>query len=303
MPSQKITLDSAVLALDISPNGERIVVSQSIDTSSKARLTLWDVKNAQLLTEIDATEYDGMPVCFVGHDQLIAYAKNFSEVCLYSVETGEYIHLNSAGVTWLAASHTHRLVVAGMATEVWDTEAPERMWLMTDYIALDVLNLKPAVGDISLDGTKVAVAGINTTQALIFDLDRDEIIQTLDNAPAQAHWVSLSPNLRYLAVIGVLSQGRFLWNLETGERYLPDLFGPDSGGDWSMCFHPNGEYLATGSLVGFISIYRLQDGEIVFSEQIHEGRVWDLAFTRDGKKIISGGDDGVVSILELDNLN
>jgi WD40 repeat protein len=58
-----------------------------------------------------------------------------------------------------------------------------------------------------------------------------------------------------------------LWNLETGERYLPDLFGPDSGGDWSMCFHPNGEYLATGSLVGFISIYRLQDGEIVFSEQ------------------------------------
>jgi WD40 repeat protein len=70
-----------------------------------------------------------------------------------------------------------------------------------------------------------------------------------------------------------------------------------------MCFHPNGEYLATGSLVGFISIYRLQDGEIVFSEQIHEGRVWDLAFTPDGKKIISGGDDGVVSILELDNLN
>jgi len=303
MPSQKITLDSAVLALDISPNGERIVVSQSIDTSSKARLTLWDVKNSQLLTEIDATEYDGRPVCFVGHDQLIAYAKNFSQACLYSVESREYIHLNSADVSWLAASHTHRLVVAGMATEVWDTERPERMWLMPDYVVLDVLNLKPAVADISLDGTKGAVAGINTTQALIFDLDRDEIIQTLDNAPAQARWVSLSPNLRYLAVIGALSRGRFLWNLETGERYLPDIFESDDVGTWSMCFHPNGEYLATGSLVGFISIYRLQDGQIVFSEQIHEGRVWDLAFPPDGKKIISGGDDGVVSILELDNLN
>ena len=70
-----------------------------------------------------------------------------------------------------------------------------------------------------------------------------------------------------------------------------------------MCFHPNSEYLARGSVVGFISIYRLLDGEIVFSERIHEGRVWDLAFTPDGKKIISGGDDGVVSILELGNLD
>jgi WD40 repeat protein len=43
--------------------------------------------------------------------------------------------------------------------------------------------------------------------------------------------------------------------------------------------------------------------KIVFSERIHEGRVWDLAFTPDEKKIISGGDDGFVSILELDNLN
>jgi WD40 repeat protein len=43
--------------------------------------------------------------------------------------------------------------------------------------------------------------------------------------------------------------------------------------------------------------------KIVFSERIHEGRVWNLAFTHEGKKIISGGDDGVVSILELDNLN
>jgi len=145
MPSQKITLDSAVLALDISPNGERIVVSQSIDTSSKARLTLWDVKNAQLLTKIDATEYDGMPVCFVGHDRLIAYAKNRSQVCLYNVETREYISLNSADVSWVAASHTHRLVVAGMATEVWDTERPERMWLMPDYVALDVLNLRRCI--------------------------------------------------------------------------------------------------------------------------------------------------------------
>ncbi len=297
MTSQKITLDSAVVALDISQNGDRIVVSQSIDASYKARLTLWDLNNVQVLKEIDATKYDGMPVCFVGCDQLIAYAKDQSEVCLYSIETGEYIHLHSAGVSWLSASHTHKLVVSGIATEIWDTAVPKRMWLLPDYVALDIFNLKPAVADISIDGTKLAVTGINTTNALIFDLNRNEIIQTLDNAPAQARWVSFSPNLRYLAVIGALSQGRFLWNLETGERYLTDLFESDAVGDWSLCFHPNSEYLATGSLVGFITIYRLQDGEIVFSEQIHKGRVWDLAFTSDGKKIISGGDDGVVSIL------
>jgi hypothetical protein len=35
MPSQKITLDSAVLVLDVSPNGERFVVSQSMGYGSR----------------------------------------------------------------------------------------------------------------------------------------------------------------------------------------------------------------------------------------------------------------------------
>jgi WD40 repeat protein len=60
--------------------------------------------------------------------------------------------------------------------------------------------------------------------------------------------------------------------------------------------------MVSGSLVGSIVIVRLNDGERVVMQKVHEGRVSHLAFTRDGKKLISGGEDRLLSILEFNDI-
>ncbi len=172
---------------------------------------------------------------------------------------------------------------------------------MEDYVVFKSNNQRPAVADITPDGRKVAVVGKDINQVHIYDIEQNVIIQTLDDTPKEARWVSFSRDLSYFAALSIYAQC-FLWNLETGERHLADRFNPEHSAYWSVCFHPNSKYMASGSLVGFIVIFRLNDGERVVMQKVHEGRVSDLALTPDGKKLISGGEDGLLSILESNDI-
>jgi WD40 repeat protein len=306
--SKTITLTNRnpIQALDISPDGEQLVIGQQGDYFGNANLTLWGIKEMQLLAEVEKIKFTSIESAhFTSDGKTLVYVKNAENICLYNLETQEHLDtcLNTANVVWLApAKKSHRLVTAGIVTEVWDTDTLERVWTMPEYVALAALNLRPAIADITPDGTQVAVAGKDTSQILIYDLDKDEVTRKLEDGPVQAQWASFGPNLHYFAVIGALSRGIFVWNMESGERHLPNIFNSEHDGYWSLSFHPNGEYLAVGTLVGYVSIFRLSNGEIIVSQKVHEGRVWDLGFSPDGKKLISGGDDGIASILELNEL-
>jgi WD40 repeat protein len=298
--------ENPILTLDISPNGEQLVIGQQGDYFGNANLTLWSLKETQLIAEIEKIKFTSIESArFTGDGKKLVYVKSVEDVCLYNIETQEHLNasLKTENVAWLATSKkSHRLVTAGIVTEVWDMERLERVWTLPKYRALPDFDLKPAVADITPDGTRIAVASKEPSQILIYDIDKNEVTRKLEEAPVQAHWASFGPDLRYFAVIGELAQGIFVWELETGERHLPHIFSSEFDGYWSLCFHPNGEYLAVGTLVGYVSLFRLSTGEIIVSQKVHEGRVWDLAFTPDGKKLISGGDDGIASILELNNL-
>lgn len=302
----KLTNRNPIQTLDISPDGKQLVIGQQGDYFGNANLTLWGIKEMQLLAEIEKIKFTSIQSAhFTSDGKTLVYVKSTEDICIYNLETQEHLdtRLNTANVVWLApAKKSHRLVTSGIVTEVWDTESLERVWTMPEYVALPALNLRPAIADITPDGTQVAVAGRNTSQILIYDLDKDEVTRKLEDGPVQAQWASFEPKLRYFAVIGSLSRGIFVWNIDSGERHLPDIFSSEFDGYWSLGFHPNGEYLAMGTLVGYVSIFRLSDGEIIVSQKAHEGRVWDLGFSPDGKKLISGGDDGIVSILELNAL-
>jgi len=50
-----------------------------------------------------------------------------------------------------------------------------------------------------------------------------------------------------------------------------------------------------------VEVIGLKDGDYMVNQEepVHRGRVWDLAFTRDGKQMVTGGDDGVVLIWDI----
>jgi WD40 repeat protein len=301
----------AILSLDVDCTGEYLVVGQSFSYVGSPpnhvglpNLTLWSLSNLQLLHEIESLQNESIQsVCFLSDGKTIAYTKSGSNVELYHLDTSIFSQLKIAGFAKLSASkESHCLGAAGIASEVWNTETQERIWFLQDYVAMDIFDHKPAPVTLSADGELVAVAGAGVNQVLIYSLEHDQIVQRLEDSPSQAHWISMSPDSNYIAVIGHFAKGDYIWDLRSGERHLPLIYLSESDGSWCLCFHPNSQYLAIGSLVGYVSIYRLSDGETIFSQRKHEGRVWDLVFTPDGKKLISGGDDGIVSILNVSDI-
>ena len=303
---QQITFDSSIEVVAVSQDGRYMAICHDLDSSGTYKVTLWSLPDAQLIAEVaSSTEYNFTSVYFTCSGKVLAYA-NEGAVALYDIETqqrGKGFWATDAH--WMRADKGNRLVVAGTYTQVWqvwDAQHCEQFWQQPEYKKTDYGNVFGAKADISGDGRKVAVAGANTDRVLIYDIEQNGLIQTLDGGPLQARWISWSSDLHHLAAIGGHYQGVYIWNLETGEQVLSDIYNSEDKSCFSFCFHPSGEYFATGSFSGYVSIERISNGETLLFEPLHHSRVWALAFTSDGKKLISGADDGVVSILDLQDL-
>ncbi len=302
----QITFNSSIEAVAVSQNGRYMAICHDLNSSGTYKVTLWSLPDTQLIAEVaSSSEYSFTSVCFTCGSKVLAYA-NEGAVALYDIETQQRGNgFWATDVHWMRADRGNRLVVAGTYTQVWqvwDAQAREQFWQLPEYKKTDYGNVFGAKADISGDGKKIVVAGTNTEQVLIYDIGQNAVIQTLDGSPPQARWISWSSNLHHLAVIGGHYQGVYIWNLETGEQVLSDIYNSENKSYFSFCFHPSGEYFATGSFGGYVSIERVSNGETILFEPFHHSRVWALAFTSDGKKLISGADDGVLSILDLQDL-
>jgi WD40 repeat protein len=278
-----------VSALDISPDREKLIIGQQGDDfGTVSNLTLWSIPEKKIIKEIlHLPDVKISSARFSNNGKTLFYtiSPKDHDVHIYNLETQEHLEKTfvSMDVSWLAvAKNANRLVTSGMLAQVWDLDIYDGCWMMEEYIAFSCNNHIPAVADITPDGTKIAVVGMNVNQVYIYDIEQNVIIQTLDEAPKQAIYCCFSPDLRYFAAIGKYGTC-FVWDLNSLERCFLDLFPSDLRGDLSLCFHPSGEYLASGTFVGFISIYRLCDSEIIFSEQAHQGRVWCMKFTPDAR--------------------
>ncbi len=86
------------------------------------------------------------------------------------------------------------------------------------------------------------------------------------------------------------------------KRHFPNIFSSNWDAYWSLCFHPDNKHILFGSISGYICIYRLIDGKRIASEDIHDAKVLDLICTPDGRKLISCGEDGVITITNLENI-
>jgi len=295
-----------IYALDISPNGQQLVLGQQGDDVGSPILSLWNLENLQLLSVIDSSSFGIILSARYSSDgRTLAYINSNFEVCLCDLERRELYKLDLADphVKWLAfAGKSDRLVTAGLFTHVWDVSRREVIWTLPRALIKQDTKKIPIIADLNPNGTQVAVAGLEPNRIVIYDVDHGGIIQSLEGAPAQARWVSFDPCARCLAAIDWFSHGTFLWDLNSGERFLPDFFNLKTEAYWCLRFHPDCELLALGTLSGFVVIVHLKNGQYVVEQLVHNGRVWDLAFTSDGKHLVSGGDDGIAYVLELDEL-
>lgn len=299
---QQLECEATIRAIEVSHDGEYLAVSQGYDSSYTAKVKLFRMQDMQLIAEVARSEHEGIPICFTSGGKVLAYSTG-ATVQLYDIalqqEKDYFFTLN---VSWMAADRGHRLAIAGTFTEVWDVEHCEKLWQLPEYTTLKYENKVPALVDISSDGSMLVIGGNNTNQILIYSLEQNTVIKTLSGSLLQAEWISLSPDLRHLT-LGTYINGVFICNIETRKKVLLDQYNSETSGCFCFCFHPSGNFFATGRFTGYVTIERISDGELILMEPLHQGRVWCIAFTPDGKKLISGGDDGIISILDLQDLD
>ncbi len=298
----KLPNRTVIHTLDISPNGAQLVIGQD-STKGHSNLSLWSLPGLQLLSELEHEKHELMLMArYFPDGKTLAYVDSTLQPCLLDFEQQKVsrLKLKNPRVQWLApAPKSNRVVLAGALTQVWDASRSKVIWQLPGQVASRDPDSIPAVAALDPSETQIAVAAVEEGCIQIYDLDRPEPVQRLTGAPDQARWVGIDPGARYLAAVEWYSHGIFLWDLSNGEKLLPDVFGPEFESYWCLRFDPEGKYLALGMLSGYVVVIRLPDGEFIIDEQQHKGRVWDLAFTPDGKHLISGGDDATLCLWDL----
>jgi WD40 repeat protein len=124
--------------------------------------------------------------------------------------------------------------------------------------------------------------------------------------------IALSPDGGILASGGT-NLTITLWNLKTGEPIqtlkidnTPTLVG---GEIHALVFSPDGQQLAVGMSIGYkdllignensLQLWNVQTGTPIVRWQGHTDTVNSIAFTADGKTLISGSSDGSIKFWEM----
>jgi WD40 repeat protein len=294
-----------VVALDVSPDGKTLVVGQQGDGESKLALSLWSLDDRRLVATL-IREEGVIPLAarFSPSGRLLAYSDADQNTVLYDLLSGaaDRDAFPLPFTKWMSfAWNRDRLIAGGTRTQVWDAKLGAVMWTLPVDPLPAKRDITPPCCALSADGERVAAAGVEQGRIVIYDVESGEIVGRLEPTMDDARSIAFDPSGRFLAAVARFG-GVGLWDLQSGEAIFPDLLNMRADYYWCVQFHPDGKHVGFGLWSGFVNVIRLKDGDYSVKQQdapAHQGRVWDLAFTRDGRRMFSGGDDGVILIWDL----
>ncbi|RMH70837.1 MAG: CHAT domain-containing protein [Cyanobacteria bacterium J007] len=155
----------------------------------------------------------------------------------------------------------------------------------------------------SPDGKMVASGGQDNT-IMLWDLATGQLLRRLTGHGSPILSLAFSPDGKTLASSSnhEFNDGTIaLWDVETGQLKQSlgrSLVALRVG---SLAFSPDGQYLASGH-IGFtlldtaIRIWQLDTGKNVYDLKGHGWEVTSVAFSKDGKLVVSGGADGAIML-------
>jgi WD40 repeat protein len=128
--------------------------------------------------------------------------------------------------------------------------------------------------------------------------EKPEPARRIDAHQGWLRALAVSPDGNLIATVGNDAAVR-LWNMSDGAQ-VRQLLGHERP-VYSVQFHPSGEFLVSGDLVGVIKQWNVATGELVRTfdakplyeynggQQVDYGGVRTMAFSADGKRLTAGG--------------
>jgi WD40 repeat protein len=246
---------------------------------------------------------DGNAILTANHDSIRTWdAKTGEQKAMFAVPGG--------AAQRIAISPDGRLLVGGggdKALKIWRLEDSK---LLATY---------PDQGDVvvsvtfSPDGQLVASASANQKmihvwesatgrRVAVFSGHQDNLKGLIQGA------VAFSPDGRLVASAGH-KQGVKVWEARTGNQ-VQQLTAPQFEDGYAAAFNADGTLLAVGATdghgtnpniewIGTIHIWDMPTGALRFSLSGHGQRVEAVAFSSDGRRLVSGASDGTVKVWDI----
>ena len=133
-----------------------------------------------------------------------------------------------------------------------------------------------------------------------WDLPRAERVAVRRLGESSVAALAVHPSGRLVAARTLACAGILLRDERRGGPPRQLELGRGAGGPFA--FRPTGEHLAVGDNQGAVRLYELQGLRSVQELRGHHGPVLSLAFSPDGGRLYSGGQDGTVVVWSLDAL-
>ena len=221
------------------------------------------------------------------HDFLVAEAVRATEGEIYEVR-------QDSPLTRARFSPDGRYLV----TCGFDNEA--RVWDAADGRPLARLRHQGPVRRLDFHRARLLTASSDGT-AVIWELATGARLRSLvHGGVVQA--ARFSPDGRLVVTVGSDDSVK-LWDARDGRVERELLAGGQAAGrliGTPVAFSPDGRVLAVGSDQGRLRLWEVASGRLLVDAAAHTGRVNEVSFTADGKRLVTAGIDGKGAIWQLD---
>jgi WD40 repeat protein len=296
----------AVRSVAFSPDGRTLATG-----GNDCRIKIWQADTGAEICQCDKFEHDVQEIAYSPDGETIASAGEWDGVRLWQPAAAEQLpplrpegSFRSGEVESVVFSSRNPMLASaqGDFIRLWDTSTHKEIDKFTRHCDR-CLTISPD-GSLLASGSesyKHVGENLNGNRELRKDgrirlwnlLTRKETRVFEDwEEPAFIDSIALSRDARTLATVsseGVLR----LWEVATGKERC------HLRGYHCVRFSPDAQFLAFGTRTGEVCIWDLRTGQQIHAFKGHQGDVYSVAFSADGKRIASAGADCTALVWDM----
>ena len=272
--------------------GEDIAVVTNRIQHGEVTVALWDVATGDLCRSFPSKQTRA--IASTPTDQLLAADSRGKEVSIWQIDTGKAV------TSFSMPEHVHLIGYSGNSQLLWLSGDVFTIWRDTKRKDFLLNQPKHAEGWLTtfIPGTKHLVGLDRSGTLRRWGVENDQRIRMLEKVPRhgqvdnlfRGHTLTCSSEKRDL-VTSILTIGDkiVLQNEEAHVTFTPQITTPELL-VISAAVSPDLTLLATGgALDNAITLWNVETGKPIRVMTGHTGEVYDLAFSPDGKHLVSGG--------------